>query len=195
MIRCFGIQYINIQCCYYCWTSDARHFWQMLHGTHFISDVAWWGWCQIVLDCWSNKWVGERGGEAVISRWFSAASCYWLDIGKENKCLHKTLFCSCFICHFLRLFVTLQIILSYLQSHWVILSHLEFVGDRVADVKGPRDRRSPKGQGLLRKEGPPTYAILSQNLVLSRFTRFMNGHHRAFYESHPTLGVFSTKVS
>ena len=66
---------------------------------------------------------------------------------------------------------------------------------RVADVGGPRDRRSPKGQVLLRKEGPPTYAILSRNLVLSRFTRFMNGHHRAFYESHPTLRVFSTKVS
>ena len=66
---------------------------------------------------------------------------------------------------------------------------------RVADVGGPRDRRSPKGQGLLRKEGPPTYAILSRNLVLSRFTRFLNGHHRAFYKSHPTLGVFSTKVS
>ena len=69
------------------------------------------------------------------------------------------------------------------------------VSVRVADVGGPRDRRSPKGQGLLRKEGPPTYAILSRNLVLSRFTRFLNGHHRAFYKSHPTLGVFSTKVS
>ena len=66
---------------------------------------------------------------------------------------------------------------------------------RVADVEGPQDRRSTKGQGLLRKEGPPTYAILSQNLVLSRFTRFMKGHQRAFYESHPTLRVFSTKVS
>ena len=61
--------------------------------------------------------------------------------------------------------------------------------NRVADVEGPRDRRYPKGQGLLRKEGPPTYAILS------RLTCFMNGRHRAFYESHPSLGVFSTKVS
>ena len=26
-----------------------------------------------------------------------------------------------------------------------------------------RERRSPKGQGFLWKEGPPTYAILSQN--------------------------------
>ena len=68
-------------------------------------------------------------------------------------------------------------------------------GCRVADVGGPRDRRSPKGQGLLRKEGPPTYAILSRNLVLLWFTCFLNGHHRAFYKSHPTLGVFSTKVS
>ena len=36
---------------------------------------------------------------------------------------------------------------------------------RVAEVEGARERRSPKGQGLLRKEGPPTYAILSRNLV------------------------------
>ena len=50
-----------------------------------------------------------------------------------------------------------------------------------------RERRSPKGQSLLRKEGPQTYAILLRNLVLSRFTLFVNGHHRAFYESHPSL--------
>ena len=37
---------------------------------------------------------------------------------------------------------------------------------RVPDVARLCDRRSPKGQGLLRKEGPPTYALL-QNLVLS----------------------------
>ena len=37
---------------------------------------------------------------------------------------------------------------------------------RVEDVAGLRDRQYPKGQGLLRKEGPPTYALL-QNLVLS----------------------------
>ena len=30
---------------------------------------------------------------------------------------------------------------------------------RVPDVARPCDRRSPKGRGLLRKEGPPTYAI------------------------------------
>ena len=68
-------------------------------------------------------------------------------------------------------------------------------GGRCWDTALLQYRRYPKGQGLLRKEGPPTYPILSQNLVLSRFTRFMNGHHRALYESHPTLGVFSTKVS
>ena len=32
---------------------------------------------------------------------------------------------------------------------------------RVAEVARAREQRSPKGQGLLRKEGPPTYAILS----------------------------------
>ena len=51
---------------------------------------------------------------------------------------------------------------------------------RVAEVEGARERRPPKGQGLLRKEGPPTYTILSRNLVLSRFTRFLKGFHRAF---------------
>ena len=65
----------------------------------------------------------------------------------------------------------------------------------MADVEGAQERRSTKGQGLLRKEGHPTYAILSRNLVLSRFTGFLKGHHRAFYESHPALGVFSLKVS
>ena len=58
---------------------------------------------------------------------------------------------------------------------------------RVADVEGPQDQWSPKGQGLLRKEGPPTYAILLRNLVLSRFTRFLKGFHRALNESHPAF--------
>ena len=77
------------------------------------------------------------------------------------------------------------------------LSNLRMVlfGLRVADVGGKQERRSPKGQDLLRKEGPPTYVILSRNLVLSRFTRFLKGFHRAFYESHPALGELSTKVS
>ena len=66
---------------------------------------------------------------------------------------------------------------------------------RVADVEEPHNRRCTKGQGFLRKDGPPTYDILSQKYVLSRFTRFLKGHHRAFYESHPALGVFSTSVS
>ena len=65
----------------------------------------------------------------------------------------------------------------------------------MADVEGTLERRSLKGQGLLRKEGPTTYAILSRNLILSQLTRFLKGHHRAFYESHPALGVFSTKLS
>ena len=31
---------------------------------------------------------------------------------------------------------------------------------RVAEVEGAQERRSTKDQGLLRKEGPPAYAIL-----------------------------------
>ena len=58
---------------------------------------------------------------------------------------------------------------------------------RVADVGGAQERRSTKGQGLLRKEGPPTYAILSRNLILSRFTHFLKGFHRALNKSHPAF--------
>ena len=65
---------------------------------------------------------------------------------------------------------------------------------RVADVARARERRSPKGQGLLRKEGPPTYAILSRNLVLSRFARFLKGFHRALNESHRAFVELSTKA-
>ena len=50
-----------------------------------------------------------------------------------------------------------------------------YADSRVADVGGAQERRSTKGQGLLRKEGPPTYAILSRNSVLARFTRFLKG--------------------
>ena len=59
-----------------------------------------------------------------------------------------------------------------------------------------RERRSPKGQGLLRKEGPPTYASLSRNLVvvLSRFRRFLKGFHRAFNKSHLALKEFLMKA-
>ena len=51
-----------------------------------------------------------------------------------------------------------------------------------------------KGQGLLRKEGPPTYATVSQNLVLLQFARSLKGFHRAFNESHLAFGELSTKV-
>ena len=56
------------------------------------------------------------------------------------------------------------------------------------------ERRSQKGQGLPQKEGPPTYAILSRNLVLSQFMRFLNGFHRALNKSHPAFKELSTKV-
>ena len=45
-----------------------------------------------------------------------------------------------------------------------------------------------------RKEGPPTYAILSRNLVLSRFTPFLKGFHRAFNKSHPAFIELSMKA-
>ena len=36
----------------------------------------------------------------------------------------------------------------------------EYKNPRVAEVEGAQERRSTKDQGLLRKEGPPAYAIL-----------------------------------
>ena len=53
--------------------------------------------------------------------------------------------------------------------------------------------RSPKG--LLRKEGPPTYAILSRNLILSRFTRFFKGFRRALNESYIAFVVMLILLS
>ena len=50
---------------------------------------------------------------------------------------------------------------------------------RVAEVGGTWKRCSLRGQGLLRK------ANLLRNVVLTRFTRFLKGFHRALYESHP----------
>ena len=47
------------------------------------------------------------------------------------------------------------------------------------------------GQGwssALRKEGPPTYAILSRNVVLSRFSRFLKGFCGAFNKSQLSFG-------
>ena len=55
------------------------------------------------------------------------------------------------------------------QKTSIEMRKIIFIG-RVPEVGGPRDRQSPKGQGPLQKEGPPKYAIISRNLVLSQFT-------------------------
>ena len=49
-------------------------------------------------------------------------------------------------------------------SKTIVIFHCHYmsldpVGARVADVARTRERRSLKGQGLLRKEGPPTYIV------------------------------------
>ena len=80
-------------------------------------------------------------------------------------------------------------------NNGLTLTHLQGYGQgRVADVARTRERRSPTGQGLLRQEGPPTYAILSRNSVLSRFTRFLKGFRRALNESHPAFVEHSKKA-
>ena len=48
---------------------------------------------------------------------------------------------------------TLQVIIPYMV---VVMMRI-----KVAEVGGMWERLPPKGQGLLRNEGPPTYAILS----------------------------------
>ena len=71
----------------------------------------------------------------------------------------------------------------------------------MADVARACERRSPKDQGLLRMEGPPTYAILSRNSVLLRFGRISQGFERkspcfrrAFNKSHPAFVELTTKA-
>ena len=39
---------------------------------------------------------------------------------------------------------------------------------RVADIDGARERRSPKGQGLLQKEGPPKLSIVAIYMFFSK---------------------------
>ena len=46
-----------------------------------------------------------------------------------------------------------------------------------------------------RKRTPNIYAMLSQKLVMSRFTCFLKGFRLAFSESHPACRELSTKVS
>ena len=89
--------------------------------------------------------------------------------------------------------------MSCLELHWV--ATVDFSHNKKSSCLSKAgwqklcDQRSPEGQGLLRKEGPPTYAILSQRLVLSQFARFLKCFHRAFNKSHPALGKLKTKVS
>ena len=65
----------------------------------------------------------------------------------------------------------------------------------MTEVGGMREWRSPKCEGLLRKEGPRTYAILSRNLLLSQFICFLKGFRRAFNESNPAFGELSMNVN
>ena len=80
VLRCYYIHVTRslVRCCLL-----VVFFWmlyRMLHG----ADVR-----QLL-----NKWVGERGREAVISIWFSDTSCYWLDIGnKRTTALMKVFLC------------------------------------------------------------------------------------------------------
>ena len=90
----------------------------------------------------------------------------------------------------------MSIVMSIVMRMMVMSNGDEYDDEygRVAHVGGARERRSTKSQGLLRKEGPPTYAILSRNLVLSRFKRFLKGFHRVFNKSHLAFVELSTKA-
>ena len=76
----------------------------------------------------------------------------------------------------------------------------------MADVEGPWDRRSPKGQGLLRKEGPPKYANLVDKLSIvaiyalyerppKSFLRKSSYFESVFNERQLAFEGHSTKVS
>ena len=113
---------------YYWWKSDARSLCQMLQATHFVSDVAYWGWCQIVLE------ISElvKGGARQLSADGSMppAATDWI-LGKRTSAFTKLYFavsCSlffCFVC--LGLFESSWVTFSLIAMHWVILSHLEFL--------------------------------------------------------------------
>ena len=69
-------------------------------------------------------------------------------------------------------------------STWFVIDEV-----RVAEVGGPRDRRSTKGSST--KEGPPTYSILSRNSVLSRFTLNLPSIYLQFTPIYLTLPQFT----
>ena len=83
---------------------------------------------------------------------------------------------------------------------WIAPQHIPRTWNKVPDVEEEQERRFTKGPSLLRKEGPPTFAILSRNLVLSRFDwlsqsfeRKTSCFRRGFNESHHTFWELSTK--
>ena len=101
---------------------------------------------------------------------------------------------SCNISKFIYCLAIPNITMQYIAVLCITFDYHTIYHARVADVGGARERRSTTGQGLLRQEGPPTYAILSRNSVLSRFTRFLKGFCRALNESHPAFVEHSTKA-
>ena len=113
-----------------------------------------------------------------LVKWTIAFSCLWCDIRSILVSGHN------------------DVMVRYVTLNAPILSNVSAVCHTwcVAGWQMLREQRSPKGQGLLRKEGPPTYAILSRNLVMSRFTHFLKGFHRAFNESHPAFEELSMKA-
>ena len=65
----------------------------------------------------------------------------------------------------------------------------------MADGGELRERQCTKGQGLLRREGPPNIRYFIAKLGIVAIYAVWKGRYRAFYKSHPALGMFSTKVS
>ena len=60
---------------------------------------------------------------------------------------------------------------------------------------GNRGRAVHKRSGSSMKGRTPNIRYFVTKLSIVATYAFLKGHHRAFYESHPALGVFSTKVS
>ena len=87
--------------------------------------------------------------------------------------------CYCSACQVADLFTYFNTF-SFNSSNFIKLKNVSI---RVPDVPDARW----KVRVFYERKGPPTYAILS------RFTRFLNGFHRAFNESHDAFVELSTK--
>ena len=79
-----------------------------------------------------------------------------------------------------------------LETNWKIWIRLELIYPARAHRAQTYKARSQVGSST--NGGPSTYAILSRNLVLSRFIHFLKDFRGALNKSQPSFIEFSAKV-